>query len=235
MSVDISRRAFLSLNGGIATGIFSGCVTFRTRESAHEEPRSQWPHLGSYKNAEKKEEFNLSPPGIGDTSTPNIEIFHDLASGASGSFFDSIYPELSHRAKDGEFHIKYRDYTFPRDDWSYPMALAARSVQYHAGETGFWVFVEQLLEDYRPQPYHHMSKEKILSTAESVGVSADKVEDDVESWRFYPIIERDTQRGDEFGIDGIPTAVVDPGGEQIVMGAGMGNIEYALEQVEKSN
>lgn len=147
----------------------------------------------------------------------------------SGDFFHNELPTIRDAAIQGYIEIRYRDYPIPVMDWSYPIAIAARSVQAQMGNAAFWEFSRVVNPEYRPYPLY--SKERVQKAAESVGASVETVTQDVESWKYYARIQQDLKHAAKFQFNGVPNVVVGEGDEQFTMvGVSGGNIIAAIQR-----
>lgn len=99
---------------------------------------------------------------------------------------------------------EHRDYPIPVTEWSWPTAIAARSVQSHAGTEAFWTFAAAAFENQ-----NSLGWPMIESLAEEAGADPDTVTDEAREEYWRPVVESDKAAGGDRGVEGTPTVFVD--------------------------
>lgn len=205
-----TRREFLRISAVATTATLGGCIRGIADKASSD---VAWPPPRPSSVPDKEEVPNLAPPTWGEQDLPRAFVYNDLATREAGKVFNSRLNELQQLAKEDYVQISYCDYPLSWNEWSIPVAIAARSVQHHAGRDAFLSFLQRILRDYMPEPY--FTKERILDAAETSGAPRDTVKDDTESWRFYSTIQRSKQKGKQMGLNNsVPLAVVVDGDRQ---------------------
>lgn len=226
-----SRRRFLQVAGAGVLGLSSGCSSQEGGVIGGYEWKVAWPPQEPYKKPSLKELPDLASPKIGGQGGYNVEIYHDLMTSTAGEFFQYGLDVMRQEADKGTLSLIYRDLPLPVSDWSYPVAIAARSVQSAAGLRAFWEFRRRVLKEYRPDPYYYMDRDTVLSAAAAAGAPREQVRDDTESWRFYEIVERDRRRAEKLGLgDSTAHSVIRDGEKQIIGHGSAGRILWRIEE-----
>jgi hypothetical protein len=191
-----SRRDFLRVSAVTAAASLGGCVD---RIAGKVSSGVAWPPPRPLNVPSLDEVPDLKPPTWGESDVPQVFVYNDMATKQAGRVFHQEWEGLSKPITNNRIQVSFCDYPLPANGWSYPVAIAARSVQHHAGKDAFLTFAQRILRDFVPRPY--LTKQRVLDAAEAAGASRERVKEDTESWRFYPTVERSRQRGEERGID----------------------------------
>jgi hypothetical protein len=227
-----SRRRFLEAAGAVGLSATSGCLGIVETQLAKRRRKLRevsWPPEKPDTVPSLDELPELAVPTQGKSDAVSVEVFQDFGTMMSGEFFHEELPSLQYDISVSNVAISYRDNTIPVSDWSYPIAIAARSVQAQLGERGFWAFAKRVNPNYRPYPSY--SKERVLSAAEAVGASSEQVKEDVESWKYYATIQREKRYAAQYDFAGVPTAVIDEGEDKSTMsGFSAGNLISRIER-----
>jgi protein-disulfide isomerase len=105
----------------------------------------------------------------------------------------------------GDGGVRFEHHDFPIvDDWSWRVAMAARSVQERAGNDAFWTFAEGAYERQSEMD----SYDAIAGVADATEADPDAVVGDVRDDRHRPTVEADRAAGREMGVQGTPTVFV---------------------------
>lgn len=205
-----SRRDFLRVSAVVTTATLEGCV----RDIADTVSSGiSWPPPRPLTVPDLEDVPDLSPPTWGRSNAPHVFVYNDMATKQAGRVFHREWDGLVQPIEKGRIQVSFCDYPLPSSEWSYPVAIAARSVQHHAGEDAFLTYVKRVLRDFIPNPY--LTKQRVLDAAETAGAPRKNVKEDTESWRFYPIVERSRRRGEERGIkNSVSRSVVVHNGER---------------------
>lgn len=190
-----SRREFLSLSAATALGSLGGCA----RGIADEVSSGiAWPPPRPRELPDLADVPDVQPPTWGKSDAPHALVYNDMATSSAGRVFNREWDSLIAPIEDGRIQLSLCDYPLPSNEWSYPVAIAAKSVQYHAGQEAFLTFSKRVLRDFMPHPY--ITKQRLLEAAEAAGAPREKIKQDTEMWRFYPIVERSRRQGRQRGI-----------------------------------
>lgn len=209
------RRSFLTLAGTGATLSIAGCTAFFEASLPEElegtEPDSE----------------QLPAPLIGSGPVA-IDVYEDFGCPSCHDFEADVFPDIEQQLLEtDEATYRHRDFPLPADDQSIAMATAARAVQAEtmtdddpAGE--FFAYKQAVMDA------DDWSEDALADLAASE-TDADRaaVADALENGTYYPTLVADWNRGDEAGVEGTPTIIVD--GEQI---EDPFDIEAIVERVE---
>ncbi|ELY62458.1 DsbA family protein, partial [Natronobacterium gregoryi] len=154
-------------------------------------------------------ERQLPVPTLGDGAV-TVEVYEDLGCPACHQFQAEVVPVLAEEYVESD-EISYRHYDFPVDaaDESVRMANAARAVQSetHEGEGDpngqFFDYKSAVMAS------DDWSDDALAELASVVDVDPDVVSSALEDGAYYPTIVADRDRGEETGVGGTPTVVVD--------------------------
>ena len=190
-----SRRDFLRASTVAITTALGGCVRGMADTLSS---GIAWPPARPRNIPDLEEVPNLSPPTWGKSDAPQVFVYNDMATREAGRVFHREWDGLTEPIEEKRIQVSFCDYPLPANEWSYPLAIAARSVQYHAGRDAFLTFSQRVLRDYMPNPY--LTKRRVLDAVETAGAPREQVKEDTEWWRFHPIVERSRRRAEERGI-----------------------------------
>ncbi len=179
----MNRRKFIAASAGAAGMAIAGCIELG--ETVDELPR----------------------PIKGDEDAPvTLEVFEDFACPACQDFITNVVPDLeSEYIDEGDVQFHHYDWPIPTDNrWSYEMANAARAVQDREGEEAFFEYKELLYEDQS-----NISEDVLRTAAEEVGIEdVEGVLDDAANSVYQPVIDDDTEEGNQLEVEVIPTVFV---------------------------
>lgn len=190
-----SRRDFLRTGAVAVSATLGGCIRGRADKLSS---GIAWPPARPRNLPNLEDVPDLSPPTWGESGAPRVFVYNDMATKQAGRVFHREWNGLVQPIKQNRIQVSFCDYPLPANEWSYPLAIAARSVQHHADKDAFLTFSQRVLRDYMPNPY--LTKRRVLDAAETAGAPREKVKEDTEWWRFYPIVERSRRRAEERGI-----------------------------------
>lgn len=190
----MDRREFLRSGMAVGSVALGGCVDGLSGSLS---TGAGWPPGQPITPPDEAPE--LPPPTWGDPEAPTAFVYNDMATRQAGRVFDREWKGLLDPIQEGRVQVSFCDYPLPRNEWSYPIAITARSVQYHAGQDAFLEFAQEILEDYSPYPY--FTKQRVLDAVESAGAPREAVREDTESWRFYPVVEESRKLAERRGIE----------------------------------
>jgi protein-disulfide isomerase len=125
--------------------------------------------------------------------------------------------------EDGTLRLEWRDFPY-LGQASVNAALAARAAQ---DQGKFWEYHDLL---YRNQS-GGFSDEKLVDLAGQAGLDVEEFEGDLASGRFEQVVVEDFQEGQQMGISGTPTFVIN--GEVLAGGQPLEVYENAIEQAKE--
>lgn len=193
MSDRHSRRDLLAAAGGAGVAATAGCLSW-FRPSAPD--------------CEGEQLTDLAPPARGAADAPvTVEVFSDFACPHCATFATERAPVLDDDVDAGRVRYVHRDFPIPVSDRSYPVANAARAVQYHADDAAFWTYADRLFANQ-----DSFGTDALATHAEAVGVAPATVRDAVESQPFCELLKGERSAGTDRGVESTPTVFVD--GEQ---------------------
>ena len=140
----------------------------------------------------------------------SIDVYEDLGCPACHEFQADVFPTLEAQLLDtGEATYRHVDFPLPADDRSVAMANAARAVQDEtqteddpAGE--FFADKTAVIDA------GDWSDDALASiAADETDVEEDVVRDALEDETYYPTLAADWERGEDNGVSGTPTVIVD--------------------------
>ncbi|SDQ50227.1 thioredoxin domain-containing protein [Natronobacterium texcoconense] len=151
----------------------------------------------------------LPVPTLGDGDV-TVDVYEDLGCPACHQFQAEVFPVLAEEYIESD-EISYRHYDFPvgAADESVGMANAARAVQSetHDGEDDpngqFFGYKSAVIAS------DDWSDDALAELAGVVDVDPDVVSSALEDETYYPTIVADRERGEEAGVEGTPTVIVD--------------------------
>jgi protein-disulfide isomerase len=113
-----------------------------------------------------------------------------------------VEPELVESyVEDGTLRLEWRDFPY-RGQESANAALAARAAQ---AQGKFWEY-HDLLYDNQSGGF---SDERLIELAREAGLDVERFEEDLASGRFEQAVAEDFQEGQQMGIAGTPTFIID--------------------------
>lgn len=106
--------------------------------------------------------------------------------------------------KSGTLRLEWRDFPYLGQE-SVNAALAARAAQ----EQGkFWKYHDLLYENQKSENSGGFSDQNLAKLAREAGLNEAKFDQDLKSGRYEPIVQADFKEGQNNGISGTPTFVV---------------------------
>ena len=162
-------------------------------------------------------------PSQGDADAPVVMIeYGDFRCTFCGKFAREVEPQLEQKyVESGTLRMEWRDFPYLGRE-SVDAALAARAAQ----EQGrFWEYHDLLYENQSGG----FSEEKLVELAREAGLDVERFEGDLASDRFERAVAEDFQKGQEMGISGTPTFVING---RVV--AGLQPVEVYEEAIERA-
>jgi protein-disulfide isomerase len=112
-----------------------------------------------------------------------------------------VEPKLVDKyVEDGTLRLEWRDFPYLGQE-SVNAALAARAAQ---DQGKFWEYHDLLYEN---QP-GGFSDERLIELARETGLDVERFEEDLASGRFEQAVAEDFQEGQQMGVTGTPTFVI---------------------------
>jgi len=148
----------------------------------------------------------LSAPYLGAReSGVVVRAWEDFGCPHCRTYNDRVKPRLeeNYLSKDA-VRYEHHDYPIPASEWSWPAAIAARSVQSHAGDDAFWTFLEGAFENQ-----DSLEWSTIETLAEEAGADPETVVDEARENYWRPVVAADKTAGSDRGVSGTPTVFVD--------------------------
>jgi len=183
----LSRRRFLAVAGTGAGIALAGCLGGEASGD-----------LDSFDPAER--------PALGEADAPvRVAVFEDFSCPGCQQFKAQFTPQIvSAYVETGEAVYFHADFPLPVDEtWSYAVASAARAVFEEAGNDAFWGFASAIYEHQGSYAY-----DVIEETADEYGVGAEaRAAAENETHRDW--LDDDREQGEEWGVEGTPTVLVD--------------------------
>ena len=162
-------------------------------------------------------------PSQGDADAPVVMIeYGDFRCTFCGKFAREVEPQLEKKyVESGTLRMEWRDFPY-LGRGSVDAALAARAAQ----EQGkFWEYHDLLYENQSGG----FSEERLIELAREAGLDVGRFEEDLASGRFERAVAEDFQEGQEMGITGTPTFVIN--GRVL---AGLQPLEVYEEAIERA-
>lgn len=189
-----SRRTVLA-GTALAVGSLTGCLGIGPGGGQSADPPADTPELPT--------------PALGpdpDDADAVVAVWEDYRCPHCATFSTEVVPRIRSELVADGVRFEFHDFPIPVDErWSWDVAMAARSVQERVGKDAFWTFSERAFERF--DAMHGTAA--VRSVAEYAGADPDRVIEDVENDRHYPVVETDRERGRETGVRGTPAVFVD--------------------------
>ncbi len=125
--------------------------------------------------------------------------------------------------EDGTLRLEWRDFPY-RGQESVNAALAARAAQ---DQGKFWEYHDLLYQNQSGG----FSDERLIELAREAGLDVEKFEEDLASGRFERSVVEDFQEGQQMGITGTPTFVIN--GRALAGLQPVGVFEDAIERAKE--
>ncbi len=167
----------------------------------------------------------LAHPSLGNTDAPVVMIeYGDFQCAFCGKFAREVEPELRDRyVENGTLRMEWRDFPY-LGAGSVDAALAARAAQ----EQGkFWEYHDLLYENQAGG----FPREKLVELAHEAGLDVERFEADLASGEYEQAVAEDFQVGQQRGISGTPTFVIN--GKVLAGMQPVGVFEDAIEQAKR--
>lgn len=184
------RNALAAIGGGITMGL-AGC----TGGSSTSEP--------------EQEDYMIEDapaPELGDGDTV-VEVYVDFMCPHCSDWHSNEYERLVEEYVDtGEVTLVHRDFPLPVDQTlSWSLASSARYVQHNVGNEEFWDVAGCFLRNKQS----FSSIEDIEECLSDYDVDTEEVISAGERNEYYPVLKTDREEGQENGVSGTPTVLVD--------------------------
>jgi len=152
---------------------------------------------------------SLPRPALGTEAAPvTVDVFEDYACPHCATFTDSVFPQLrSTYVEPGDVRYRYFDFPLPVDEnWSWRAASAARAVQDRSDAETFFSFAKGIYEQQSRlgEDGYHLIRE----VANDNGIDGCTVATAAKEEAYRGVVEADKQTGDDRGVSGTPTVVV---------------------------
>ncbi|MFB6171290.1 MAG: DsbA family protein [Haloarculaceae archaeon] len=145
-----------------------------------------------------------SPYRGAEESAVVVRAWEDFACPHCREYNETVVPKLQKQyLADGTVRYEHHDFPIPVTKWSWPAAIAARSVQASAGNEAFWTFTEGAFASQ-----NQLGWSLIRDLADRAGVDPDAVESDARQERWRPVVDSDRSAGRDRGVEGTPTVFV---------------------------
>jgi protein-disulfide isomerase len=129
--------------------------------------------------------------------------------------------------KAGTLRIEWRDFPYQGQE-SVDAALAARAAQ---AQGKFWEYHDLLYANQSSGNSGGYSEENLVALAEEAGLDRRRFEEDLRSARYEEIVQADFREGQELGISGTPTFLIN---DQVLVGLQpLGVFEQAIEDARR--
>lgn len=106
--------------------------------------------------------------------------------------------------EDGTLRLEWKDFPYQGQE-SVNAALAARAAQ---DQGKFWEYHDLLYENQSSGNNGGYSDENLVALAREAGLDVEKFEKDFKSGRYEDVVAADFQEGQQLGISGTPTFVI---------------------------
>ena len=190
------RRSFLTLAGTGTMLSIAGCTSFLEASRPDD------------LEGVDSDSDQLPTPTLGGGDV-TVDVYEDLGCPACHQFQADVFPVLeSEFIETDEIEYRHYDFVVEAADESIAMANAARAVQdeTRTDDEPTGVFFE-----YKAAVIDHddWSDEELATLAEAVDVDPDAVSSALEDDTYYPTLAADWDRGEDAGVEGTPTVIVD--------------------------
>jgi len=116
-----------------------------------------------------------------------------------------VEPKLVEKyVEDGTLRLEWRDFPYQGQE-STNAALAARAAQ---AQGKFWEYHDLLYHNQSSGNSGGYSDENLIRLAHEAGLDVKEFEQDLASGRYEPVVETDFREGQQRGISGTPTFIV---------------------------
>lgn len=161
-------------------------------------------------STERRDEAD--PLAMGDVDAPVVMVnYSDFQCPYCGKFARDSQPELvKDYVDEGILRIEWRDFPYFGDE-SKVSAVAARAA---AEQDKFWEFHDEMYADQPEMNSGKIDTEYLTDIAEDIDLDVDQFKADLESDEFQDQVEEDFTEGQQIGVTGTPTFVIN--GTQIV-------------------
>ncbi|MDZ7702452.1 MAG: thioredoxin domain-containing protein [Halobacteriales archaeon] len=202
----VGRRTVLAGAGAAAVGGLAGCLGGGEPTPTAAEPVT-----------------DLPPPvaGAADAAV-TVAVYEDFSCPHCATFSLEVFPRLREAyLEPGTVRYEHHDFPIPVDDWSWPVASAARAVQDGAGDAAFFAYAKRLFESMDAY-----SLDTLAGLAEEVGAEPDAVRAAAAEEPYRPVVAADRRDGIDRGVEGTPTAFV---GDTALVGPTFEELRTAIE------
>ncbi|NGM67429.1 thioredoxin domain-containing protein [Natronolimnobius sp. AArcel1] len=191
----MNRRSFLATTVGTVTVATAGCTSL-LEASIPDELEDVDP------------DQQLPTPTRGDGAV-TVEVYEDMGCPHCQDFQADVFPVLEDEYIDqDEIEYRHHDFVVMASDASLAMANAARAIQDETGTdddpNGEFFAYKAAVMAADPD-----SGDEIAALADEVDVDPEVVTNALENETYYPTLAADWEHGDEEGVEGTPTVIVD--------------------------
>lgn len=190
-----TRRRVLRGGTAVAVGSLAGCLNvLGGADGSDDAPNLPPPHLGTD-----------SP----DAADVVVVVWMDFRCPHCATFHRQALTQVRTNLLGDGVRLEHRDFPVPVDQWSWRVAMAARSVQERAGVEAFWTFADRAFARQSSMN----DETAVREVAAAAEADPDVVLEDLRSGRHRPVVEADRAAGRDAGVAGTPTVFVD--GERV--------------------
>ncbi|WP_324662215.1 DsbA family protein [Haloarcula sediminis] len=195
-----SRRAFIAGGVAVATGS-AGCLSGG-------EDQSETPELGEIAaTSTPSGDGRLPSPVAGDPDADvTVAVYEDYACPHCATYSLDVFPQLaSEYLEPGTVRYEFHDFPIPVDEAvSWQAANAARAVQAVAGPQAYFEYSEALFGDQS-----NLGPNRYAALAEEFDIDGETVRQAATEERYSETVSADKQGGQDRGVSGTPTVLVD--------------------------
>jgi protein-disulfide isomerase len=147
----------------------------------------------------------LPTPTLGKPdASVTVQVFEDFACPHCADFTEQVTPRLvENHVSTGSAKLQLHDYPLPVSEFSWPAAMAGRSVQDRGGIESFYTFAQFLFANQAS-----LGWDLIAEAANEVGVAGDAVVADAKDNKYRPVVQADKDLGKSIGVSSTPTVLV---------------------------
>ena len=179
----MKRRKFIAVSGTGVMATLAGCIP----------------------DAERVQELPRPTTGVEDSGV-TVQAFEDFSCPACAAYEENVFSLIKEQYVDnGDISYEHYDYAIPvHPRWSFEVANAARSVQDSLGDEEFFEYKKLMFDN---QDIYN--RDLLVREAENVGIEdTDTFRSNLSSSLYRPVIESDTDTGEDMGVQGTPAVFV---------------------------
>jgi len=219
MDIDPSRRRTLKsaglFGGGAILGGLTGAYGMIQYYSSENSPNRDFGHAPPELDTQ-----------IRGTDGPIVAFYTDFSCPHCHDFEAEVLPNLEDMVSAGEMRLLPRDWPIPVDEtWSWRMPNVPRSAQAQRGSVdAYWEARNYIIENWNGGSF---SEEYVRDLAAELDLDPDLTWEVTREQWYLPYVELDRELGEEDGVNGTPSVVVD--GELLD-----GNSEEAIREAVRN-